>query len=348
MNPRALGVLALVTVAAVVAAVNLQWQRDAVLADGRRGELFVPGLTARTNELTALTVTTPGWQADFRRSGDGFVDKSGYPVRLDTVRDLVASLAVLVTEEAKTDKPARHAELDLLEPQPGAPSGGQPQPAAAKAGVGKRISLRVGEQSVLDLVIGKREPSVGGTRGGVYARRHGDDATWLLRGAVDLPASRAAWFENRVLAVPGTDILSVRLGPAQDQAVLERPPGDEPRLALSNPPEGGEPDPARIRQLLQTLATLDFADVRKAGDTPAGEPALTLVTLEGLQVRLYIVGREAKDKSVWVRIEADAASGKAGEALATLRERTQGFEFLFSAQDAAVIGWSRKNLLSLG
>lgn len=333
MRTGSLTLLALVTAAAVALAVGLTVTRTTGAADADRGEPFLPGLVERINEVTALEIATAETAITLRRDGDRFIDDIGYPARTSAIRDLLTGLSVLVVEEAKTDRPDRYAELSLAEPK-------------AEEGASRHVRVLAGDRVVADVYIGKAEPFVGGTRGGVYARRADEPRAWLLRGAVDLPGVRAGWYANRLLELKPDEIAGATLRNASGEVSLVRAEG-APGLTLADPPEGREADPTRTRRITGMLDGLAFADLRKAGDADPDGAVLTVTTTDGLTVRIAQVGELTAEKGRWVRIDVQGGEGEAGERVAALRQRTAGYEFLLRGTDADALGLKREDFLEL-
>lgn len=324
MRPGSVLLLAVVTAAAVAVAVSLSAVRGAGGADASRGEPFVSGLVDKINDVDSIEISGAGGQTVLRRDGEGFLDGTGYPARLSVVRDLLTQLSVLVIEEAKTDRPDRYPELSLAAPD-------------AEDGGARRITLRDGDEVIADVYLGKAESSVGGTRGGLYARREGEARSWLLRGAVELPGARAGWLVNRLLEIKRDDIATVSLESDAGAVRLARAGEGEP-LRLQDPPPDREEDAAAIGRLTAVVDGLAFADVRKAGEGDPDGPVLTVTTRDGLVVRVGSVVQVEQTKGRWIRIDVEAGSGTDPEQVAALRARTEGYEFEVRGADAEALG----------
>src|SRR4029453_17064486 len=82
---------------------------------------------------------------------------------------------------------------------------GLADPGAANAG--KEITIRTARGELADVVVGNRDSSIGGPTGGMYVRLKGQPQTWLARGNVRLPSSKADWFAAVDLGVKGNQIV---------------------------------------------------------------------------------------------------------------------------------------------
>ena len=179
MNTRQLTILAVLAAVSVGATAAVLRTSSAGIASDRRGERVLPGLIDKANEITGLVVRQGKDTLAIERRESGFVAaNSGFPVKADTVRDLIASSIELSFEEARTSDPARYADLGLADP-------------GAAADAGKEITFRAGSGELADFVVGNRDTTVGERVGGVFVRLKGQPQTWLARGNVRLPANRS-------------------------------------------------------------------------------------------------------------------------------------------------------------
>ena len=148
MNARQLIVLAGLAIVSVVATAAVMKSSATTVASDRRGEAVVPALRTRANELTGVTVRDGDTTMAVERRDNRFVAaNSGYPVKLDTVRDIVTSSAELGFEEARTSDPTRYGDLGLADP--------------GKENAGKEIVFRAGNGEIADIIVGNRDATVG-------------------------------------------------------------------------------------------------------------------------------------------------------------------------------------------
>ncbi|MEZ5729785.1 MAG: hypothetical protein R3E48_18450 [Burkholderiaceae bacterium] len=113
MTPKGLTMLAIATAAAVAGAALSAGAWQTGNGEESRGERFLPELADQANRIDSIRVRTGGWQVSLAKRGERFVDASGFPARLETIRDLVTGLAGLTIEERKTARPERYAELEV-------------------------------------------------------------------------------------------------------------------------------------------------------------------------------------------------------------------------------------------
>ena len=206
MNAKQLTVLAVLAAICVAATAMVLRSGAPTVASDRRGESVVPGLVSKANDITAITVREGADTLSIERRGNGFVAaESGYPIKTDAVRDLVASSAELSFEEARTSDPARYGDLGLADP-------------GGKEG-GKEIAFGTAGGQIVDFVIGNRDTTVGSAAGGMYIRVKGTPQTFLARGSVRLPSTRADWFVPVDFDVKRSEIKTIALAGGGRDAV---------------------------------------------------------------------------------------------------------------------------------
>lgn len=335
MTPKSLLGLSAVTVLAVAAAVGLSLSGGAGSVSADRGRLLLPDLAAKANTVAAVTVTTAKDTMDLARKGDGFVDKSGYPVKIDAVRALMTSLTTLTIFEDKTDKPDRYADLGLADPT--AKTGGATEIALAGAGGAKLAAVYAGT----------KDYTVGGSRGGQYVRVGGDARSYLVRGSVEVPAQRSDWFDTRLSDVDPAKIAKIdyidRGG--QDVALV----GKDGKLGLATVPDGKVADDGKVDRMSHFFQRFDFQDVRPAAATPAPSAAHVRVeTVDGLALTLTEepaaatdkVGADAKGTEVWATLKAEAMKPTAEADAKAIAAKADGFAFKLGPAMAATFVWT--------
>ncbi len=333
MTPRSFIILAGVTALAMTLAVatSLTQAGSSVIAE--RGKLLFPGLLEHANRITLVRVESPDKSENvtIRRAGYTFLDASGYPVRTEAIRELVASIANMVIEERKTDDPKRLAELSLADPD-------------AKDGGGRRITLAEADgKAVVSLVAGDRDYSVGGAIGGQYVRRADETQAWLVRGAVRLPGRRADWFDNVLVQVDPKRIAAISITNDKGTVVLRR---EKSGLEIADLPKDKTADSTKIEHVLHAYQRIALYDVRKAvASADAKVSATVVVTLDdGTRITLRrLVGGD--DKNPWFRLRVTPPEGgKVAKEATTLAERADHFEFKLEYQPRNVAGWGLDDL----
>ena len=117
MKAKELTALAVVAVVSVLATAWVLRTGAPTVASDRRGERVAPVLMTKANDTTGITVRDGSGTLAIERRDNRFVAaESGYPIKTDAVRDIVASAAELTFEEARTRDPARYGDLGLADP----------------------------------------------------------------------------------------------------------------------------------------------------------------------------------------------------------------------------------------
>lgn len=331
MKLRQLGILAVLAALSVGATAAVMRTGTPTVASDRRGERVFPGLLAKANEIAGLVVRQGAdTLAIDRRDASFVVAGSGYPVKTDAVRELLAGAIELAFEEARTSDPARYGELGLADP--GAADGGN------------EIILRSSGGDLADVVLGSRDPTVGGATGGVYLRLKGQPQTFLVRGALRIPSSRADWFAPVSLDITRNEIRKVELAGGGRDPVTAIAKSDKPgEFTLQHVPEKRAPETSKVGRLAGLIENFSFQDVRK--QTKAADDARHMTTEigDGLRLVMTSVGELADG---WVQISAEATSDAGRDKAKQIAAKVEGYDFRLSAGLAEVLGWTTAELTS--
>jgi Domain of unknown function (DUF4340) len=325
MNARQLIVLAGLAVVSVVATAAVMKSGATTVASDRRGEAVVPALRTRANELTGLTVRDGDTTMAIERRDNGFVAaESGYPVKLDTVRDIVTSSAELGFEEARTTDPARYGDLGLADP--------------GKESAGKEIVFRAGNSEIADIIVGNRDATVGSARGGQYVRYKGQPQTWLARGTVQLPANQSAWFVPFDFDVKRSEITKLELAGGGLDAVTAAVTVDKPgEFTLDNVPKERSPEPFKVSRLATLIEAFSFQDVRRRGAAAPADARRFVAEADGLRLTMTNVGALSDG---WVQVTAEATNDAKREQAKAITAKTEGFEFRLPSQQTEILSWT--------
>jgi hypothetical protein len=332
MNVKQVGILAVLAVAAVGATSVALRSGPQGFATDRRGEAMFPGLTQRANDVASVTIRDFEKTFVVERRENGFFDRdSGYPVKPEAYRDLVAGASMLSFEETKTSDPARYGDLGLAEP------GGAPETA------GRDGTLHDARGGVLARVtVGNRDNTVGGARGGTFVRLPDQKQTWVARGEVRVPIPHAAWFEINLVNVQRDALESIHMsgGGLDEIHTVSAKQGDD--IKLANAPEGREGDSSKLMRLSFMVDPISFQDVRKVtGEAKADARRMVVVSRKGYRITYTSIG-ELGDG--WVRFKVEATSD-AGKAEADdLRAKMEGFDFKLASHEVDMLGWGLKDV----
>lgn len=333
MNTKHLTTLAALAAFSVAATALVLRTSAPTVASDRRGERVVPSLIAKANDITGISIRDGADTLAIERRDNRFVAAdSGYPVKTDAVRDVVASSAELSFEESRTADPARYGDLGLADP--GAKE--------ANKDAGKEITLRTAGGELASFVVGNRDATVGGATGGVFIRLKGQPQTFLARGNVRLPSSRSDWFVVFDLNVKRNEIKKVELtGGGRDDVTANanaEKPGD---LVLANVPEKRAADTFKVSRLATLVESFTFQDVRKASKPADDARRMVVDAGEGLRLVVTAVGDITEG---WVQISAEATNDAAKDKAKLIASKVDGYDFRVPSNQAEILGWTITDL----
>jgi Domain of unknown function (DUF4340) len=327
MNGKQLTILAVVAAICVAATALVLRTSAPTVASDRRGESVVPGLVGKANDITAITVHEGADTLSIERRGNGFVAaQSGYPIKTDAVRDLVASTAELRYEESRTGDPSRYGDLGLADP--GAAEGG------------KEITLSTAGGQIADFVIGNRDATVGGAAGGMFIRLKGAPQTFLARGGVRLPSTRAEWFVPVDFDVKRSEVKTIALaGGGRDAVnVTAEKPGE---FKLAEVPEKRVADTFKVGRLATLVDSFTFQDVRKATKPADDARRMTIEAGDGLRIVFTSVGDITEG---WIQVAAEATNDANQDKAKAIAAKVAGYDFRLASNQAEIIGWTVNEL----
>jgi Domain of unknown function (DUF4340) len=366
MDAKHLTPLAVLAAVSVAATAWVSHTSPATVASDRRGEPVIPALFARVKADTeAADAKTAEDKARIRaktpdvditglvvRDGAGTVAvelrdnrfvaaDSGYPIRMDTIREVVMSSAELAFEESRTADPKRYGDLGLADP------GAKDASGKDAKDTGKEITFRTNSGDLADFVVGKTDATPGGTAGGVFIRIKGEAQTFLARGNVRLPATRSEWFVPFDLDVKRKEVKRVDISGGSRDSLTASADADKPgALVLADVPEKRTADDFKVSRLATLVESFTFQDVRKAVKAAADgvvvpdpdEPRRMMVDAAGgLRLTITSVGNVSDG---WVRIAAEATEDAAKDKAKLIMSKVEGYDFRLPSNLSEVLGWT--------
>ncbi len=260
-----------------------------------------------------------------------------YPARTESVRKLLFGLSALKAVELRTARKDWHAALDLGAPEEG----------------GKATAIRVKDKSgklLAGLLIGKTNPG-GGLEGrdAYYARRIGEDQTYVVEGNLPLEALARDWLEPTIVDIARERIQRVTLGGPQGPSyTISRATADSENFTLDNLPSGrtmsSETAANGIGAALADL-TLEGARPRKDIDFSTAAQAI-YETFDGLTLTLRTV---KQGENVWLALDATAAPDAAktvSEEVQAITAKTTPWAYQIPAWKGELFTRSRESLIS--
>ncbi|MFO0827503.1 MAG: DUF4340 domain-containing protein [Phycisphaerales bacterium] len=255
-------------------------------------EPLAPALKSAAGSLARIEVTKGGTAVSLVKQGDDWVveSSSGYPAKLDAVRELVAGIAGLELDEALTAKKDRHAELGLAWPDP--------------AGKAALVRLVPAQGEPIEVVLGEQKYSPSSQ----YARRLKEDQTWRCRSAVTIETEPGRWMSTELLALPPDETVSVTYqGLELNRTQEEGKPAQWIASLCAGPVDESAWNDAKQTQAKSTLPSwlsrIEFEDVRRRGDTWNADPNFT-ATFDTLHATVRMEGM-TEGNATWVRFGAE-------------------------------------------
>jgi len=288
-------VAAIVVLVALAFAVSVS-QRP----DESGGGLLLPGLKAQINDVGRIVVRGGGDKtiATLKRDEDGWVvsERYDYPADVGRIRKNLIALSEARKLEEKTANPELYDRLkveDIEKPNAG----------------GVRLDLDAGGKAT-SVIIG--ETGVGGGDR-AYARRPGEEKSWLVSGAFELSPETGDWLDRHVTDIAASRVHTVTIiRPNGPTLTVEKATAEGTDFTVQGVPAGRDlAFPGVGNAIGAALAGLSFDSVEPlAGFSPGdAKPVVArFETFDGLVV----------EASTW-RLPGGARvrfSAKADEALA--------------------------------
>ena len=321
MTQRQLGLLAALTIISVLAVAFFSPPPTQQLAADHRGEPVVPVLLTRANDIAALKIRTGNQIMEIVKKDDGFIDKdTGFPIKIDTLHDVISGTAALTFEEARTSDPSRFGELALSD-------------QGEIGTTGRDVTfLNKDNNEIARLILGSYEATLAGAQGGMYVRMPSGNQTWLARGSVRLPVERRDWFDVVLITLPRDDAMTISMMPADGEGfTLTRSDKD---MVLQNAPANATPNFAKISQLNMMAEMLSFEDVRRAAPIPAKATRFNVTTKSGLNYTITHLG------DGWVHVEASASQDSGKAAATAIMAKTTGYDFKMPSYETGLLAWT--------
>ncbi len=306
MKSRSFLILVIVTAIAVGGAGASVWKRQNNVNIPDQPDTLFPGLMAKINQVAALSVVTPTNSFKIEKGDDGVwrvPEKSGYPVKFETVKQAVVGIISLKPMAAKTAKTEKYASLNVDDPTNG--------------GGGKVISIFDAEGNNLSaLTIGTTKSTASDTRlGWYYVRRPDEDRSWLVEGRLDTWEDVTRWLDSSLPTIARTRIWSVSSGEDTESAVTvsRKNPGQD-NFEVDNIPEGRKVLHSTSPNALgSAMGFLSFEDVQAKTDIEGWDKAhqTTFRTFDGLiiAVKLNSVSKDETWASFDFSMDIEATNG---------------------------------------
>jgi hypothetical protein len=291
--------LLILIAAAVVAILAAVWARSVhePAHTVGTGTLLVPGLEAKLNDVTTLSVKgKDGTTVTLDRGTDSWSvrERSGYPADTAKVRKLLIGIAQAKLLEPKTANAESYGELGVADPttaaaSPPASPEKDKSPAKPEATSGALVELQapIEGQDKVALIIGNSARGATST----YVRKVGDAQSWLASGDLSVAADPMTWVDRTIMNVAANRIQQVSIRHPDGQTlVIDKAKKDDANFTVHDIPDKREVKYASIgNPTASALASLRFDDVATLADKdPSSHSPLVAEyrTFDGMVVTL--------------------------------------------------------------
>jgi hypothetical protein len=291
MNGKVIGILAVVTI--VVGFLAMQLNETPTVSTTQSDQVLYPQLLASLNEVNEIQIKTKTSTISLLKNGTqwGVKEKANYPATMDKIVDILNGIANLSTVEAKTDKAELYSKLEV-------------EDIASENAKSVQVTLKKGNDTVADVIIGKIRPAKGdSSRNEMYLRKVGDKQSWVALGNVTVDRQMADWLDKQVANVEENRIREV----AVNRIRVFREKSDDKNYQLADLPEKANVEQPNVRNLTRTLDHLNFDDVMPATEFNFENPTrATFTTFDGWEVALIL---QTKDGKHYAKVSALAKPG---------------------------------------
>jgi molybdopterin-binding protein len=310
------GVLALlIAVAAVIATVS-ESNGKAVAEEKKESPLLIPDLRENINDVARIEMQDSTAKLTLEQKGEGswvLVEKSSYPVKFSSVRDLVVKLSDLELVEKKTANPELYSRIQV-------------EDVTEEGAQSKLVTLFDKDGKEMGSAILGKANFGQGTRsenGDQFVRKPGEKQSWLAKGNVSLMVNERNWLDTDIVNLENDRVEKVVIEhPEGEKIVASRTDKAVQDFTLETMPEGRDLRSASVtRSLSGLLRSVRFDEVMPKAEAPLeGEPVVAIVdTFNGLRVNSRIYTKDEKD---YVVFDAEVLEAKIAEHNAAIPEET--------------------------
>lgn len=283
------GVTGFVLIGAFIATQN---QQRTTPTDDTIGQLLLPNLATRVNDISHIKLSTGEDGIDLEKKASGWVltSRSDYPADVGKIRQLLIGLTQLSVVERKTSNPELFEKLGTTDPGPGRPS--------TLVEMGENTS-----NTLASLIIGNQSPSrAGAGRNEYYVRKKGENQNFLTEGNLFLGKSAGDWINKQLTTIDNKRVMEVSVTHSDGTRItVKKDKPDQTDFNVTEPKNhGSTKSQFAINSIGTTLAHLSIQDVEKSGVMDFSKPDLEvkLKTFDGLVLKSQIKKKEDKSYAV--------------------------------------------------
>ena len=313
MKPRAFYLLLGATVIVTSAAALTAWQRAAATLGSISSETVVPGLIDRVNDVATIEVVKGKETVTVQRGADGWVmpDRGGYPVKFETVKQNIVTMAELKTVEPKTAKADLYSRIEVEDP------------AGAESKSAQMTFKDKDGKVIASMIVGRKRYAPIGGKDMVYVRKPGDSRSWLAEGTFEIRTPAPEWLVREISGLKEERWKTLTFAHSDgSRAVMHRK--DPPLGKDGKPPandgmpqevwevEGRPADrnlkpPATVNSTASAFDFLNLDDVKPSKDVADGTLKATaeFLATDGLIMKSRLVD---KGDASWAILEASTTA----------------------------------------
>lgn len=269
-----------------------------------------PDLAAKLAGAQEIEVTQAGKELHLARSGDTWTiaEKAKFPADPSRVHELLAALAGLRLEEARTANPEDYGKLGLADPPKEAPKEGADSD-------GTLVRVLGADKAALAQVV------LGHSRGdGLYVRLPGAAQSWYALGHLTPTADPMDWLDKTIADIPADKIAGVTITHGAETLQLAR---EGKALVVKAPADHPPLDEAKVGEVAHALESLSFDDVKPLPAPGTADATAAFTTTDG-ETLTATVNKEGSD--LWASFAA-TGTDKAKDAAQALEARLHGWAF---------------------
>ncbi len=331
------------TLAVVVAVVAIMGQPRFEASD-QQGAVIFPNLLRDIQSLK--TVVIRHGEETISLDLDGNIwrvrERAKYQADGEKVTGLIVSMARMSRIEGKTRMPDRYARLEVEDP------------TAKNTRSRQVVLIDSAGKELANVILGKRQYSMGTRGDNTYVRLPGDPQAWLVTGGVTADTMSDLWLERNIADISSSLVKRVTVThPGGEKIIVSRPSPEASTLTLENGPQGAQAGtPSAADEYGRILTGMAMDDVALAADKPFPKDKTITAVIEGLVGFQVTVELAQVGDQEWIKIKAAATSGaepKPGDSkmidvstdwnkiMAELNARTDGYVFQVPAYQLAAL-----------
>ena len=337
MRARTFNILILLVIVSVGAAMYIVSRSVEDPRFEKVGQPVFPGLIDQVNNVTELNIISSKGNITVRQRDKSWrvVESRDHPADPKEVFKAIVGIAELKYFEPKTKRKEKLARLRLDDP-------------TLTGSSSKRVTLKIGNQIVADVVVGREKLFLPGlTVGGVYFRLPQGNESWLARGNPEAGGLPKDWLAREIVNIAPKRVRSVTVRHKDNEIIqISKLKIGAPKFVLSDMPVGMKVKyPSDLEFLGAILERLEMNDARYAADQTIdwnGSIVAEVETFDGIRAFVETVNRKGID---WLRIKLEASSLEAQKEVRDITKRTSGWVYMMPKYEVVPIQRRMQDLL---